>query len=262
MDAAEAIALVRPLLDGEPVVLAGSAVTAQVYDKRGDEMYNDVDGFVRSQVQLGQLTERALENGAVLPPKELVKWRRWLRYGADWKTNTIRVITKEGVELNLTYKKEGMQPIRFPHEVCGSFDIGHSAVAIYGLNWDYLHDFREGLFPWAPDLENLGLIMTRQEGFADGFIGKHLGPRQGPRIGVHGTRGYTMTVLREEMIQGYTVAAENYLMSFDQDSDEWLLAQIYLQYVELAEQSDWQRLAEAKKWVYEDDLATLLRKLD
>ena len=106
MDAAEAIALVRPLVDGEPVVLAGSAVTAKVYGKRGAEMFNDVDVFVRSQIQLGQLTERLLQYGAVLPPKDRVKWRRWQRWGADWKTNTIRVETKEGVEVNLTYKKE------------------------------------------------------------------------------------------------------------------------------------------------------------
>jgi hypothetical protein len=230
--AAQAVDEIRTLLRGRPGFLVGSAVAGEVYDKP----YNDVDVFVPSVVSLASTVQFLLDDGASLDLQAERTWNRWDLIGTgDWNTNSIKLETLHGTEVNVVYKVVNKAPLTTLHTVLGSFDFGYVAMG-YDLRLGTWHDGREFWFGRGCDMDRLGMLPEREMQWLNGSLGTFTGVRQAERYAKFANRGYDMSRSAPVLVQGYRITAAHYQLSDDPEKLEY--AGIYLSIADLIETGD------------------------
>lgn len=252
--AAQAVDEIRTLLLGRPGFLVGSAVAAEIYDPpcpSGKDPYSDVDVFVPSVVSLASTVQFLLDNGASLDKQEHRKWSRWDLIGTgDWNTNSIKLETRKGTEVNVVYKVVGKAPLTTLHAVLGSFDFGYVAMG-YDLRLGTFHDGREFWFGKGCDMDDLGMLPEREQQWLNASLSTFTGVRQAERYAKFASRGYSMKKSSTVLVQGYRITAEHYLNS--NDPEKLGFAGIYLSIADLIEDDDIDGLLYAYKQLQRHD---------
>jgi hypothetical protein len=251
---AEAIALLR----GQPVFLAGSAVSAGVH---GKAEYGDVDLFTPTQQVLISTVQLMLDNGYTLDDRFDRVWHRWLRYGLrGWHTNSIRLHSKQDVPVNVVYKLVDKHPTTSLAQVLESFDFG-----LLGVGWDLesglFRDLRPYLFPGLDPDGPLPMMPNKRDNWRHGFISQYNGLREAARYAKYHGYGYDMTAVRDDLVTGYEQAAVYFLGHYDEDKQ--LLGQIYTKLAERIEADEIDELAESYRQLdFNDELDQIMGALE
>lgn len=250
---AEAIGLLR----GQPVFLAGSAVSAGVH---GKAEYGDVDLFTPTQQVLIATVQLMLDNGYTLDDRFDRVWHRWLRYGMrGWSTNSIRLHSKKDVPVNVVYKLIDKHPTTSLAQVLESFDFG-----LLGVGWDLEHgqfrDMRGYLFPGLDPDGPLPMMPARREAWRNGFFSRYNGIRQASRYAKYHGYGYDMSAIKDDLITGYEQSALYHLNHFDEEKQ--LLGQIYQRLAERVGDDEIDELLQAYKVLdFSDELDAIMDAL-
>ena len=223
MSASAIIADVRSLLAGEPVFLAGSLVAEQTYGKV--DAHSDVDLFVPTAQVMMTTGQLLLDHGYKLDDRFARVWVRWKRYGfKSWHTNSLRLLSPSGMETNLVYKLTGGHPASSLAQVLESFDFGLLGTG-YDLESNTYRDMRPFLFPGLDPDGPLPLMPNKRSDWRNGFISRYNGLREVGRYAKYHSRGYDMSLVKDDMVMGY-YAAEMYL-STHFDPEQRQLGVIY-----------------------------------
>ena len=223
LPAASVIGQVRLDLRGTPSFLAGSVVAALTYGK--PYAYDDADVFVPSPQALISNVQLLQDKGYTLNDRFERVWHRWIRYGFNnWHTNSIKLVSPQGFELNLVYKLVEKAPTKNLSSVLESFDFGLLASG-FDLERDTFHDMRSYMFPSRPAQGPLPLMPNKRDNWRAGFISQYNGLREAGRYAKYHTYRYDMSLVRDDLLEGYFNAVA-YLSQRD-NPDKQLLAQIY-----------------------------------
>ena len=210
----DAIAEFRSDLDGEPVNLAGSCVGADEY---GLSDFADIDGFVPTEQVLMTITQKLLDRGYTMDEKFDRVWYRWQRYGLKgWHTNSMKLVSRSDVEVNIIYKTVSGHPVRTLAQVLESFDFGLLAVG-YDLEHGVKRDLRSYLHPDVKPGNPLPLNPEVRSNWIQGFISQHRGLRQAGRYARYVDYGHDMSATKDDLITGYQAAALYHSNSFDEE---------------------------------------------
>lgn len=258
---ASIIADVRGLLAGEPVFMAGSLVAADTYGMAGNA-YHDVDLFVPTAEALVSVGQLLLCNGFTFIDSRMERaWSRWRKYGTGgWHTNSLKLQDAQGFEYNVVYKTLGRNPVRSLSGVIESFDFGLLATG-YDLETNQYRDMRSFLFPGHNISGALPLMPDKREAWRKGFISQYNGIREVGRYAKYHDYGYDLSLVKDDLVTGYSQAASDYVNHFDENKQ--LLGQIYetiaikIDDDDIAELHTW-----AKKVEYTDALDAILAALE
>jgi hypothetical protein len=232
MDASDLEAYVDSLGKGFDITWAGSGTAAAQMcsrhpgDSRWARAYSDVDFFASSEMAQAGFVQSLLDRGAVpLNEEEHRKWERWMAWGrGDWHTNSIRLQTLEGIEVNVVFKLIDRHALRSPIEIVNSFDFSNVSAAKDMQSGEWI-DLFPALWPTGnPD--EVRLLPDREKQWRKGKITKYPGVRQALRYGVNHERGYDMHRCVEPLVTGYRIAAAHYLDSDDEEDRAY--AEVYL----------------------------------
>lgn len=226
MTTSAVIADVRALLTGDPVFLAGSLVAADVYGL-GDAAYSDIDIFCPTGNVLVATAQKLLGHGYTLDDRMSRVWERWLRYGfKTWHTNSLKLHSPGGDEMNLVYKLADGHPTTSLSQVVESFDFGLLGVG-YDLETNTFRDARAYLFPaeFHSPLSPLPLMPNKRSNWRSGFISQYNGLREVGRYAKYATYGYDLSLVKDDLVTGYDQAW--LYMSNHFDADKQQLGQIY-----------------------------------
>lgn len=257
--AADSIARMRTLLLGSPVFLTGSLVAEDVYGLT--DAHEDIDLFAPTSHTLIATTQRLLDQGFTLDEKFSRVWARWLRYGMNgWHTNSIRLHSPQGEEVNLIFKLIQKQPTSSLAQVLESFDFGLLATG-YDLEDGTFRDMRSYLFPGLDPNGPLPLMPNKREAWVNGFISQYNGLRECGRYAKYFNYGYDMSLVKDDLIVGYNNAA---LYLLDRDKPEkQQLGQIYQVIASYIEFDETDKLLEASKEIlYLDSLDQIMESLE
>jgi hypothetical protein len=267
--ARDTIDVVRSLLTGEPVFLAGSLVAEDVYGKHG--AHDDVDLFVPTQTTLMSVVQFLLCQGFTQNERMARTWYRWQRYGMkNWHTNSMKMTAPAalgGFEVNVVYKLTEGHATTSLSQVVESFDFG-----LLGAGWeletDTFRDFRGALFPHlfpgpghaAHDVA-LPLMPNKRANWRNGFISQYNGLREAGRYVKYHRYGYDLSLVKDDLVTGYWEAVTFYGDSFEQEKKD--LAKIYELIALKIEGDDFDDLEAAAKQIdYKDDLAVIMEALE
>lgn len=258
IDAASAMAEVQHSLQGQPGIMAGSAVAATMHDL--PTAYSDIDVFCPSQASLASNVQVLLSHGATLDDRFSRVWQRWLNYGIGrFHTNSMRVNTKTGLEVNLVYKKVNDNALTSASSVIESFDFGLLASAL-DLRTDTLYDFRSVLFPGLDPDGALPLMPNKRDDWRNGFVSQYNGLRQMMRYVKYLDYGYSMDEVRDDLVTGYRKAALYFGGHYDDDKQQ--LGLIYETIAIHIEDDDIDQMKKASKQIdYDDDLDVIMSAL-
>lgn len=221
MSASAVIAEVQQMFTGLPVFLAGSLVASDEY---GIDSFADADVWCPTAEMLIAAGQHALDSGCELDDRFSRVWARWLNYGLNWHTNSLKLHTPTDTELNLIYKLNGKKPVNTLAQVLESFDFGLLGVG-YNLETNERRDLRPYLFPGF-DLDGpLPMMPEKRMNWRAGFISRYNGLREAGRYAKYADRGFDMSLVKDDLVHGYKMA-EQYLASTE-DDDKLQLAQIY-----------------------------------
>jgi hypothetical protein len=260
MSASAIIADVRSLLAGDPAFLAGSLVAEEAYGMAS--AHDDVDLFVPNAYALMTLGQKLQCNGFTLADRFDRVWARWMKYGmGSWHTNSLKLIHPNGVtEYNLVYKLVGKKPVTSLAEVIESFDFGLLAVG-YDLANNEFRDMRSFLFPNHAPGGALPLMPNKREDWRGGFISRYNGLREAGRYAKYIGYGYDLSLVRDDLVVGYTAASDYLSTHFDKDKQ--LLGQIYDTIVKHIEHDMIDELnIFAKKVDFNDELDVIMEALE
>lgn len=201
-------------LQGMPVFMAGSFAAALTYDKD----FGDVDFFVPTPQVLISTVQTLLDNGYVMDDKYSRVWYRWLKYGFNnWKTNSMKLQSLSGIEVNVVYKLVDGHPTRSLAEVLESFDFGLLGRG-YDMQAGKWRDLRGYLFPNDPLNGPFGMMPDREENWKQGHFGWYNGLRQPYRYAHYiYDYGYDLSLVKPVLVQGYAINASYHLSSSDQE---------------------------------------------
>ena len=209
-------------LHGSPAFIAGSCAAA---DAHGLTEFHDIDVFVPSQPVLFTTIQRLLDQGYYLDERFDRVWYRWQRYGLKgWHTNSMRLYSMDDVETNIVYKLVDRQPTTSLAQVLESFDFGLLAMGVETETGMY-RDMRSYLFPDHDPNGPLPMMPNKRNNWRQGFISRYNGLREGARLAKYYGYGYDMSLVVDDMVQGYKMAATYHLAQYDEDKQ--LLGQIY-----------------------------------
>ena len=261
MSASAAIAEVRSVLAGDPVYMAGSLVAAEAYGL--PDAWSDVDLFCPTDHVLIATIQKLLLNDYELDDRFKRVWQRWLRYGFKrWHTNSIRLHSPLGVEVNLVYKLSDGHPTTSLAQVIESFDFGLLGVG-YDLEVDTFRDMRSYLFP-GTDLVGttaLPLMPNKRDTWRNGFISQYNGLREAGRYAKYHGYGYDMSLVKDDLVTGYWSAASYLADTFDEDKHQ--LGKIYEVIAEKIDDDQIAELTEAYKELdYKDSLDQIMETLE
>ena len=243
---------IRSLLAGRPGYLVGSSVAGAIYDRD----FSDVDVFVPSVAALSSITQFLLSSHAVLDAQEERKWSRWNDYGlGDWSTNSIKIETLSGIEVNVVYKVVNKTPLTTLHGVLGSFDFGYVAMG-YDLKDNTFHDGREFWFGKGCDFNHLGMLPDRARQWRNASLSRYTGVRQGERFAKFARRGYDMKPSIDALVTGYRCTAAHYQTK--DDPEYQVYAPLYLELANLIEAYDIDALLYAYQGLQKHDPVTSL----
>jgi hypothetical protein len=253
---------IRKQLRGEPVFLAGSLVAADVHGLAG--AFSDVDLFCPTGNVLISTGQKLLGLGYKFDDRFDRVWHRWLRYGfKTWHTNSLRLTSPAGIETNLVYKLTDGHATTSLAQVIESFDFG-----LLGAGWDLesdtFRDMRPYLFPQWTGLDPMAalpMMPNKADSWAGGFISQYNGLREIGRYAKYVGYGYDMSLVKNQLVQGYRMA--DLYLSNHFDTEKQQLGQIYsaiAAHMEL-DHVDELRLA-AKTIDYKDGLDVIMEALE
>lgn len=255
---AEAVDHVLPALHGLPVFVAGSAVAARVY---GVDGYGDVDVFCPTKETLMGAVQQLLGQGYVLDDRMQRVYRRWLHYGmGKWHTNSLRLESLHGVEVNVVYKLVGGNATRTLAQVLESFDFGLLGVG-FDSEANMWRDMRSYLFP-GYDLDGpLPMMPDKHRAWSNGLISSYNGLREGYRFAKYSNYGYDMSMVAPVLVQGYRIAGA-YHQGKDRE-DQQLLGEIYFTIADRIDMGQHDELIESYSQLeFSDPLDQILEALE
>lgn len=259
MDASAIIAEVSAPVTGLPVYLAGSLVAEETYGL--NNAHSDADLFCPNPLVLVTAIQRMLDAGFTLDDRYSRVWSRWLRYGfKNWHTNSIKLMSPSGIEVNLIFKLTDGHPTTSLSQVLESFDFGLLAVG-YDLEHQTHHDLRSFLFPGMPPEGPLPLMPNKRANWRQGFISQYNGLRESGRYAKYVSYGYDLSLVKDDLLTGYWAAAA-YLTQTGRPEKEQL-GKIYEIIAIKIEDNDIAELLEAGKQIpYLDALDAIMEALE
>jgi hypothetical protein len=259
VSASALIADVRSLLQGEPVFLAGSLCAEEAYGL--SDAHCDVDLFVPTSQVLIAVGQRMLCEGFKFGPRFDRVWARWQRYGfKSWHTNSLKLMSPQGVEYNLVYKLTEGHAATSLAEVLESFDFGLLGVG-YDLESDTRRDMRSYLFPGMDPDGPLPMMPNKRANWRQGFISQYNGLREAGRYAKYSTYGYDMSLVKDDLVTGYWMAATYLATTFDDEKK--MLGKIYEAIADHIDADNIDELQEwAKKLEYKDPLDVIMEALE
>jgi len=270
--ARDVIADVLALLKGDPVFLAGSLVAEETYGKTNS--HHDVDLFCPTSQVLISVGQKLLCHGYTLDDRFERVWVRWLHYGfKTWHTNSLRLLSPQGVETNLVYKLTDGHPTTSLAQVLESFDFGLLGTG-YDVETGQYRDLRPYLFPdemsqlyvgtsqpVPADEIALPLMPNKRMNWRNGFISQYNGLRECGRYAKYHTYGYDMSLVKDDLITGYRSAAAYFSGTFDADKQQ--LGQIYEAIADKIEFDAIDELTKASSLIdYKDSLDVIMEALE
>lgn len=255
----QALAHVTPLLHRSPVFVAGSCVAAQAHGL--PDGYSDLDVFVPTEQVLISTITTLLSNGYVMDDRFSRVWERWLRYGfKGWHTNSMKLESPHGVEVNCVYKIADGHPTTSLAQVLESFDFGLLGMG-YDMETDQYRDLRPYLFPGYDLAGPLPLMPSKRGAWRSGFISQYNGLREAGRYAKYHTYGYDLSLVKDDLVHGYHMVAAYHRTSFDED--KLLLAEIYETLAFKIKTDEIDELAESYKSLdFKDSLELILEALE
>jgi hypothetical protein len=259
MSASAIIADVRALLAGDPVFLTGSLVAEETYGKTN--AHSDVDLFCPTSQVLIATGQKLLDSGYTFGDRFDRVWARWLRYGfKTWHTNSLRLMAPNGMETNLVYKLSDGHPTTSLAQVIESFDFGLLAVG-YDLERNSYHDMRSYLFPGMDPDGPLPMMPNKRMNWRNGFISQYNGLRECGRYAKYHRYGYDLSLVKDDLTEGYYSAAAYFSTHFDADKKQLgLIYEVIGQHIEM-DNLDQLELA-AKQINYSDSLDVIMAALE
>jgi hypothetical protein len=257
--AAVAIAEIESALSGVNGFLTGSCVAAD--DHGLHYAWSDIDVFMPTSHTLIAAGQRLLDQGYKLDDRFSRVWVRWLRYGfKSWHTNSLRLHSPGGIETNLIYKLTEGHAATSLAEVIESFDFGLLCTG-YELETGARRDMQSYLFPGTAKGDALPMMPNKREAWRNGFISQYNGLREFGRYAKYHSYGYDMSLVKDDLAEGYR-AAELYLSDhFDEDKQK--TGQIYGVIADKIEDDAIDELHEtAKKIDYKDSLDSIMEALE
>lgn len=259
MSASALIADVRDLLTGDPVFLAGSLVAEEAYGMAN--AHSDIDLFCPTSGVLLTTGQKMLDEGYKFDDRMERVWHRWLRYGfKTWHTNSLRLVSPMGVDVNLVYKLTDGHPTTSLAQVLESFDFGLLGMG-YDLESDTFRDLRPYLFPGVDISGPLPMMPNKRDNWRNGFISQYNGLRECGRYAKYHGYGYDLTLVKDDLYTGYMQAWLYLSNHFDKDKQ--MLGQIYQAIAGhiLADNLDQLSLAH-KQIDYKDSLDVIMEALE
>jgi len=259
MDTSDIIDEVSAPLLGLPVYLAGSLAAEEAYSKIN--AHDDVDLFCSTEQVLFIAVQRLLSAGYTFKERFDRVWERWLRYGFKrWHTNSIKLISPAGNEVNVVYKLVDGHPTTSLGQVLESFDFGLLGVG-YDLETKTKRDMREYLFPGLDPMGPLPFMPNKQQGWKHGFISQYNGLREPGRYAKYARYGYDMSAVKTDLIAGFWIAADYHSLS--DKEDKAALGKIYEVTANLIEDDSFDKLFDAsKKILFMDSLDLIMAELE
>lgn len=259
--ATDAVAEVSAPLLGMPAFLAGSLVAAQFYDL--PHAFDDADVFCPTDTSLIAAGERLQGHGFTLNDRFSRVWARWLKQGfKGWHTNSIKLTSPSGLEVNLVYKLIGKHPTASLAQVLESFDFG-----LLGVGYDLseglaLKDMRSFFFPHLNiKTTPLPLMPNKRDDWRSGFISQYNGTREPGRYAKYHRYGYDLSQVKDDLVTGY-LAAATYHQSTGRPEKEQL-GRIYYTIADLIIADDIDELERAgKEILYLDSLDAIMDALE
>ena len=256
-DANIVIAEATHVLDRTSVFIAGSCPAGEEYGKP----FGDLDVFVPTQQVLVSTIQTLLNNGYTIDDRFERVWHRWLKYGLKgWHTNSMRLHSTSDVETNVIFKIVDGHPTTSLAQVLESFDFGLLGVG-YDLEAGVRRDLRPYLFPGYDLAGPLPLMPGKRDAWRNGYISQYNGLREAARYAKYHGYGYDMSLVKEDMVQGYRMVA-SYMLSTS-DEDKQLLGQIYTTLGNRIEDDEINELAESYKVLdFKDSLDLIMEALE
>ena len=235
------------LFQGQPASIAGSLVSAQIYDI---DDFTDIDVFFDSSQALHYGLAHAVSQGYTIAKQSKRKLGFTHRWGGKgFHVETYRLDGPDGNELNISKKLLGGQPVRTLTGVLHSFDFGFLLAGYDCLMptfEDAWLDLRPAYFPKQMAAgEALPMIPDKGRAWVAGEFGQNNAIRQAHRAAKYGLRGYDLTAIAPQLVTGYRIAAEDQL---ERDTDPAKdLAEAYLAIADLLEFHSWDLLMDSCK---------------
>lgn len=226
MHASDIIKEVGSPLLGLPVFIAGSLVAEETYGLAG--AHDDADIFCASEQALFVGVTKLLGAGFTFDQKFERVWQRWIRNGLrGWHTNSIKLHSSSGIEVNMVFKTIGKKPTSTLSQVLESFDFGLLATGYDLERGTFMkRDMRDYLFPGYTLTGPLPLMPSKRQEWLSGFISSYNGMREPGRYAKYTKYGYDMSLVKDDLVTGYEAAALYYTKKGDEDA--LLMSDIYM----------------------------------
>lgn len=259
MQTSAIIAEVSAPAAGLPVFLAGSLVAEETYGLTN--AHSDADLFCGTPQVLIATVQRFLSEGFTLDDRFTRVWARWLRYGFNnWHTNSIKLYSPSGIEVNLIYKLHNKHPTSSLGQVLESFDFGLLATG-YDLEYGTFHDMRDFLFPGLDPKGPLPLMPNKRVNWRQGIFSQYNGLREAGRYAKYHNYGYDLSVVKDDLVTGYWESSKYYATAAKVERQP--LGKIYETIAMLIEDDEIDQLAEASKEIlYLDSLDEIMEALE
>ena len=188
---------------------------------------SDLDFFHTGKAALNQSIAMLEQRGAVpLDRKEERKLRRWqVRDMDSFHTQSLRLLTIDGVEINLVYKEENGRPLRRPVEIVDSFDFSNVSNAM-SMRTGQWYDLAEVYWP-GKDPDHVVLFPHRLEQWLLGNVTQHTGVRQGQRYASNIVKHWDMIRCKAPLVQGYGLVAQGYRDDHPDSDEHMKFAAVY-----------------------------------
>lgn len=263
-DAKPLIDDMRQLLAGFPLYMAGSLLTSYTYDKPGT--FSDVDVWAPTPEAVVAGGMRLIDNDYTLDDRFARVWSRWIKMGINsFHTNSLRLFSPQGVEVNLIFKRTEGHAVTSLAQVLESFDFGFLATG-WDLETDRYMDMRGYLFPGpqgqAPtNQQALPMMPNKRSNWRAGFISQYNGMREVGRYVKYVDYGYDMSMIKDDLATGYEQATLYYEQH--PDKEKQLLGQIYSTIAAYIRIDEFDQLRQfAKEIEYSDALDVIMGKLE
>lgn len=257
----EAIGVVAQEITALPACIAGSAVSAETYGLPFGK-FSDVDVFCFSKEALISGVQRLLAADFTVDDRHARVWHRWLKYGVGgWHTNSLKMHDPTGdIETNLIFKVTNKIPLTSLSDVLESFDFGLLATG-YDMEVGIKRDMRSYLFPTYDIDGPLPMMPARRDAWRGGFISQYQGLRELGRYAKYAQRGYDMSLVKDDLVEGYLAAAS--YMATRTEEDKLLLSRIYYAAGEMVLRDDFDELEEAgKQLITLDSLDAIMEAIE
>lgn len=259
VDAIDGILEMSAHLKGYSAYLAGSVVAAHHYGM--PRAWSDIDIFCPTMNTLVANGQKLIDLGFNLDDRMERTWARWLRYGIkSWHTNSLRLESPSGLEVNLIYKTTEGHAATSLAEVIESFDFGLLCRG-YDLNDGAYRDMQSYLFPDYPYNAALPMMPNKRENWRHGYISQYNGMREFGRYAKYHGYGYDMTAVKDDLAEGYFQASLYYEDHFKPEMQK--LGQIYQSIATHIQLDEIDHLFKAAREIdYQDSFDSIMASLE